>query len=180
MTTGELIEELRRVDPLGTMRVVLAVDAGEGYVGLRTVYGDQLRRQPVDGDELDCSSRETAVFLGDADAEVSPPAVFAVEGNEFDDPAEDCPVRTTFGRVAAGSEVAGLAPDDAEVLVHLTDNETTVGVSMMHKRCEFTKEFVNWSAVATALSRHLTRTLDSLEDSHTPGLRIVRITPKDR
>lgn len=95
MNSEELIAAIRKADPSGTNEVWIAIDAGEGYVPLEKVFSDQLRKQPIDRDEMsDGPDHAMALFLGDNHADPSPEPVYDYEMSsesfmEFSNPDSD-------------------------------------------------------------------------------------------
>jgi hypothetical protein len=76
LTTKDVIKKLQELDPTGNMGIILAVDSGEGYTSADKIFLDQIRKQPVDGDDIDCSSKDIAIFIGDHHAEQSLPEIY--------------------------------------------------------------------------------------------------------
>jgi hypothetical protein len=76
LTTKDVIKKLQELDPTGKLQIILAIDSGEGYTCANKIFLDQIRKQPVDGDEIDCSSKEIAIFIGDHNSEQSKPEIY--------------------------------------------------------------------------------------------------------
>ncbi len=154
MKTNELIERLRELDPTGDMPVILAVDAGEGYVYLDQAYTDQVKRQPVDGDEIDMDSSEVALFLGDGNAEKSAPALFRYVGPEVEDGDMEA-VDVTYGEVSAGMKGAlDSIPDGEKLIAHLDDLGRKISLTWRRgDRAEL--GFIDLPAFTRALEAHV-------------------------
>ncbi len=76
MKTKDIIKQIQDLDPTGNLEIILAVDSGEGYTMCNKIFKDQIRKQPVDGDEINCSSNDFAIFIGDHNAEQSLPELY--------------------------------------------------------------------------------------------------------
>lgn len=162
MKTEELIRKIKEIDPSGSMDVVLAVDSGEGYVGLDTVFADMLRKQPVDGDELDCSSSEVALFLGDGNAEPSPAPVFRFVPSESsrgraEREGESELMVVPYGTFKEGFEAANRLsvplPPEHELMIHLDDREQRISLSPIPSKK--LGKFVDEAKFGRALEEHI-------------------------